>query len=148
MALLHWSSEQDMLSLRDQVIRFIDELFDRTAREQDTWGFAAWMPLVDTYETDDAVVLQAELPGFSKDDFSLEVKHNTLILQGERRQEAEVKEESYHRRECAYGAFERSFLLPATVDQDGVRATYKDGVLEVRLPKTESAKAQRIAMAG
>jgi len=102
---------------------------------------------VDLYETDDALVLKAELPGVSKDDVNVEVHQNTLILRGQRRHEAEVKEENYHRLERAYGTFQRSFMLPATVDQEHVQASYHDGILELHLPKVEAAKPRRIAIA-
>jgi HSP20 family protein len=147
MALRRWSPGQDILSMRDEIHRVMDELFAMTEHDDDSRTSKVWMPAVDTYETDDAVVLKVEIPGFSKDELSLEIGQNTLTLQGERWQEAEVKEEAYHCRERAYGRFERSFLLPATVDQDRVQATYKDGVLEVRLPKTEAAKPKHIAIA-
>jgi HSP20 family protein len=127
--------------------RLLDELSGRAARDGDIGVSTAWMPPADTYETADGVVLEVELPGLSRDDFSLEVRQDMLVLQGERRQRTEVKEEGYHRRERAYGHFERSFLLPATLDRDGVQATYKDGVLEVRLPKIEVARPKRIAIA-
>jgi HSP20 family protein len=147
MARLHWSLGRDIPSIHDEMKLIPKERLGRMASQADTRVPSTWMPLVDTYETDDAVVLKVELPGFSRDDFSLEVGQNTLILQGERKQEEEVKEADYHHRECCYGAFERSFLLPSSVDQDGVQATYKDGVLEVRLPKTEVAKPKRIGIA-
>jgi HSP20 family protein len=104
------------------------------------------MPPVDIYEGDEALVVKAELPGFSKEDITVELKENTLILRGERKRETEMKEGAYHRMERAYGAFQRSFLLPTTVDQQKVKATYKDGVLELSLPKVEAAKPKRVAI--
>ena len=94
------------------------------------------------------MVLKAELPGISKEDVSIEIHNNTQILKGERKHEADVKEENYPCVERAYGAFQRSFVLPTLVDQDKVQATYKDGVLELRLPKSEAAKPKRIAITG
>ena len=143
-----WSLGRDILSMRDETYRAMSALFEMTAGDGDSRTAGAWMPAADTYETDDAVILKVDLPGFSKDELSLEIGQNTLTLQGERRQEAEVKEEGYHCRERTYGRFERSFLLPATVDQDRVQATYKDGVLEVRLPKRETARPKRMAVGG
>jgi HSP20 family protein len=143
-----WSPGRDILSMRDEIYRAMNELFEMAAGDRVTRISGVWMPAADTYETDDAVILQVELPGFSKDEFSLEIGQNTLTLQGERRQEAEVKGEGYHCRERAYGRFERSFILPATVDQDRVQATYKDGVLEVRLPKRGAARPKRMAIGG
>ena len=86
--------------------------------------------------------------GFAKEDVSVEIKDNTLFLKGERHRDGEVKEENYHRLERTYGAFQRSFLLSTVVDQEKVKATYKDGVLELRLPKIEAAKPKRIAING
>jgi HSP20 family protein len=148
MAMRRWSLGRDILSMRDEIYRAMSELFEMTAGDGYNRTSGAWMPAADTYETDDTVILQVELPGFSKDEFSLEIGQNTLTLRGERRQEAEVKEEGYHCRERTYGRFERSFILPVTVDQDRVQATYKDGVLEVRLAKREAARPKRMAIGG
>jgi HSP20 family protein len=104
------------------------------------------MPPVDIYENDDALVVKAELPGFSKEDITVELKDNTLMLRGERKRETEMKEGDYHRMERTYGAFQRSFALPTTVDQQKVTAAYKDGVLELSLPKVEAAKPKRVAI--
>jgi HSP20 family protein len=90
--------------------------------------------------------MKAELPGFSKDDISIELKENTLAIKGERKHEGEVKEGNYHRMERSYGAFQRAFMLPMTVDQEKVKASYKDGILELRLPKVQAAQPKRIAV--
>jgi HSP20 family protein len=82
------------------------------------------------------------------DDVSIEIHNNTVVLRGERKPKAAVQEEWYHRRECAYGAFQRSFVLPTMVDQEKVQATYHDGILELHLPKVEGAKPKRIAITG
>jgi HSP20 family protein len=111
------------------------------------WASGAWTPPVDIYETEDALVLTAMLPGVSKDDVSIEVHNNTLLLRGERKPASAVSDERYYRRECVYGPFQRSFVLPTTVDQNQVQATYHDGLLELRLPKVEAAKPRRIAIA-
>jgi HSP20 family protein len=128
--------------------RMFNQFFQGGTGEEAGWGVRTWAPPVDIYETDDALILKAELPGVSKDDVSIEIHQNTLILRGQRKHEAEVKEEHYHRVERAYGTFQRSFTLPTLVDQEHVQATYKDGVLELRLPKSEAAKPKRIAITG
>jgi HSP20 family protein len=148
MALTRWSPARDLLSIRDEVNRLFNEFFGRTEGQEDTWWAGAWAPPVDLYEADDALILKAELPGFAKDDVNVEIKDSTLTLKGQRSRETEAKEEQYHRRERAYGSFQRSLLLPATVDTEKVTATYKDGVLELRLPKSEAAKPKRIAISG
>jgi HSP20 family protein len=134
-------------SFQEEMNRMFNEFF-RSGGEEAGWGLRTWTPPVDIYETDDALVLKAELPGVSKDDVSLEIHNNTLILRGERKHEAEVKEENYHRVERAYGTFQRSFVLPTMVDQEKVQATYHDGILELRLPKLETAQPKRIAISG
>jgi HSP20 family protein len=146
MALARWTPYRNIMSVRDEMNRVLNEAFGRDTNDESTWFSGAWSPPVDIYETDDALVMKAELPGFSKDDISIEMKENTLVIKGERKREDEVKEGSYHRTERVYGAFQRSFLLPTTVDQEKVRAAYKDGVLELRLPKVQAAQPKRIAV--
>jgi HSP20 family protein len=81
------------------------------------------------------------------EDVSIGVRQHTLILHGERKPDAAVPAEHYYRRECVYGPFQGSFVLPTMVDQEKVQATYQDGILELRLPKSEAAKPKRIAVA-
>jgi HSP20 family protein len=146
MALAQWTPMGNLASFQDEMNRLFHQFFRGGAGEEAGWGLRTRTPPVDIYETDDALVLKAELPGVSKEDVSIEVHQNTLIVHGQRKHEAEVKDEHYHRVERAYGAFQRSFVLPAVVDQEKVQATYHDGILELRLPKLESAKPKRIAI--
>jgi HSP20 family protein len=136
-----------LLSLQEEMNRLFNAFSRGGSGEEGSWGLRTWMPPVDIYEMDDALILKAELPGVSKDDVSIEMHQNTLILRGQRKHEADVKDEHYHRVERAYGTFQRSFELPTLVDQDKVQATFTDGVLELRLPKSEAAKPKRIAIA-
>ena len=146
MALARWTPMGHLQSFQDEMNRMFNQFFRGGAGEEAGWGDRTWAPPVDIYETDDALVLKAELPGVSKDDVSIEIHQNTLILRGQRKHEAEVKEDRYHRVERAYGTFQRSFVLPTLVDQEHVQASYTDGVLELRLPKSEAAKPKRIAI--
>jgi HSP20 family protein len=146
MATVRWNPARDLVSMRDEMNRLFGEVFGRSANDEGSWHTGAWSPPVDIFETPEALVMKAELPGFSKDDISIELKENALTLRGERKHEMETKEENYHRRERTYGAFQRSFMLPTTVDQNNVQASYKDGVLELRLPKVEAAKPKRISI--
>jgi HSP20 family protein len=136
----------NLLSFQDEMNRMFNQFFRGGAGEEGSWGSYTWTPPVDIYETDDALVFQADLPGVTKDEVSIEVQNNTLILRGERKHDPAVKEEHYHRVERAYGPFQRSFVLPTLVDQEKVQASYHDGMLELRLPKLESAKPRRIAI--
>jgi HSP20 family protein len=148
MALARWTPRGNLQSFQDEMNRLFNQFFQGGTGEEAGWGVRTWAPPVDIYETDDAVILKAELPGVSKDDVSIAIHQNTLILRGQRKHDAEVKEENYHRVERAYGSFQRSFMLPTLVDQEHVRATYTDGVLELRQPKSEAAKPKRIAITG
>jgi HSP20 family protein len=148
MALTRWSPYRDMVNVRDEMNRVFNEFFGRGSQEEGAWFAGAWSPPVDIFETDEALIMKAELPGFSKDDISIELKDNTLIMKGERKRQDEVKEGNYHRMERMYGVFQRSFMLPTTVEHDNVKASYKDGILELHLPKVQAAQPKRIAVSG
>jgi len=99
---------------------------------------------VDIYETEEAIVLKAELPGVDPKDVEVRVEDNTLYLKGERKFEKEVKEQNYHRVERSYGSFARSFSLPNSISTDKVKAEFKDGLLTLTMPKREEAKPKTI----
>jgi HSP20 family protein len=105
---------------------------------------AAWSPLVDVHETKDGLQLLVELPGVKQEDIQVSMVGDTLTLKGERKRETEVKEDNYHRIERSYGTFQRSIVLPSVVDPNRVKATYRDGVLEIQLPKKEETKPKEI----
>ena len=145
MAIIKWDPFKDLFSIQDRMNRLFDETFARTAKgEGEELARGIWSPAVDIYETDENIVLKAEVPGMNKGDISIEVKDNMLVLKGERKFEKEIKEENYHRMERAYGAFQRSFTLPNIVNRDKVSAKYKDGVLEITLPKVQEAKLKQV----
>jgi HSP20 family protein len=98
------------------------------------------MPSVDIYEDNDDVVLKAELPGMKKEDIDITLSGDVITISGERKQETEVKKKGYYRRENSYGSFNRSFALPAEVQADKVKTKFTDGILEIRMPKSEEAK--------
>ena len=97
-------------------------------------------PAVDLYEEKDEIVAKVELPGMSKEDIQVDITDHHLTIKGEKKKEEEVKEKNYYRSERSYGSFSRSMELPAEVQMDKARASFKNGVLEVHLPKTEEAK--------
>jgi HSP20 family protein len=146
MALARWNPAQDLMQMREEMDRLFNQFVRRGDGEEGSWIRGMWAPLVDIYENNDAYVLKAELPGFTKDDVQIELHNDRLIIRGERKQETEAKEEQYHRRERAYGRFERAFVLPTMIDADKVTANFKNGILELRLPKSEAAKPKRIAI--
>jgi HSP20 family protein len=146
MALKRWTPMGNLASFHNEMNRMFNEFFRGGNGEEAGSGLGSWTPAVDIHETDDSFVIKAELPGVSKDDVSIDVHQNTLTLRGQRKHESAVKNERYHRVERVYGTFQRSFVLPEMVDQEKVQATFKDGVLELHLPKSESAKPRRIAI--
>jgi HSP20 family protein len=106
-----------------------------------------WSPAVDIFETPNEIVVKAELPGMERKDIALNLESNVLTLKGERRFLRETKEENYHRIERSYGGFSRAFSIPVTVDEEKIRADYKDGVLTIVLPKKDQVKPKQIKIA-
>jgi HSP20 family protein len=119
----------------------------RGYRSEEPAATTSWSPAVDIFEAEGEIVVKAELPGMDRKDIALHLENNVLTLRGERRFEKETKEENYHRIERSYGAFSRSFSIPTSVDEEKIRADYKDGVLKIMLPKKEQAKPKQIKIA-
>ncbi|RMF93915.1 MAG: Hsp20/alpha crystallin family protein [Candidatus Schekmanbacteria bacterium] len=145
MAIVKWDPFKDMISIKDRMNRLFDEVFSRShfyGDEDLTDGL--WTPAVDIYETDDSVVLKAELPEVDEKDIEIKLEDNVLTIRGERKLENETKKENYYRMERAYGAFSRSFSIPSRVEQDKITATCKDGVLKVTMPKKKEAQHKKI----
>ena len=109
---------------------------------------ADWAPLVDIEENENGYLIKADLPGLSKDDVHVTLENGVLSISGERKQEKEEKDKKYHRVERVYGRFVRSFTLPEDADPDQISAQFKDGVLEVRIGKSEAVKPKRIEIKG
>jgi HSP20 family protein len=101
-------------------------------------------PVVDLFEERDDIVVKAELPGMDKDNIQVNLTDHTLTIKGEKKKEEEEKEENYYRSERSYGSFVRTLELPREVHAEKVKASFKNGILEVRMPKTEEAKAKEI----
>lgn len=126
-----------------------NQLFDQTlgrARSSASSVETVWYPAVDVLESKDSYLLRAELPGMNKEYFNLEVKNGMLTVSGERKVEEPVSGVQYRSVERVAGKFSRSFYLPQTVQQDGIQATYRDGILEIYVPKMEHAKARQITV--
>lgn len=120
-----------------------DSWFNGVASRSESEG-TVWNPNVDVYETENSYVLKADLPGIKKEDIQLDVNNNTLTIKGDRKFEEKVEKDNYLRIERRYGSFSRSFTLSDKVDKENIAANYKDGVLEVTLPKKEEAKPKEI----
>ena len=108
--------------------------------------FSAKVPSLDVFEEEDELVVKADLPGISKDEIEVTVTGNVVTIKGEKKKEEEVKEKDYYRRERSYGSFVRSVELPCEVKSEQIKANFKDGVLEVRMPKTEEAKKKSVSV--
>jgi HSP20 family protein len=139
---------REMMTMREQMNRLVNEFVGRGSGEEGGWTAGAWTPPVEIYDTDDALMVRVELPGVAKEDVHVEVHENTLSLHGERKPDPSVKEGQHHRQERAYGPFQRTFRLPVQVDTEKVQATYRDGLLELKLPKSAAAKPKRTAISG
>jgi|SRR5271168_726753 len=128
-------------TLQDQVTRLFNDAFERTGQES---SLTAWAPPVDIYENEHELVVKADLPDINPKDLDVRVENNILSIRGERKFEKQVNEDNYLRVERAYGSFSRSFSLANTVNPDGIKAEYQNGVLTLVVPKREEAKPKQI----
>lgn len=127
--------------------RMLEQMFEPGyLAEENRSLLGNWMPAVDVIEEKEAIRLVAELPGVKPDDVKISLENNVLTIQGEKKQEQEVKDEKAHRFERVYGKFERSFTLPTTIDPNKIVARYDAGVLSIVLPKVEAAKPRQISV--
>ncbi|MEO0230510.1 MAG: Hsp20/alpha crystallin family protein [candidate division WOR-3 bacterium] len=140
--IMRWDPFKEISSLRDEIDRLFDSFFGRQTSIASTEGF--WVPAIDVEETENDYIVKAELPGLKKEDIKLCVTDDSLTISGERKMEKEEKGKTYHRIEMNYGRFERTIRFPSEVVPDKAKASYKDGILTVTIPKTEKAKAKEL----
>lgn len=135
------ATEDFFSRMHAELDRTFDEFFDRLplARREESYG----IPAIDVSESDEAVEVKADLPGFAKEDVTLELKDNTLFISGERKTEREEKKKNYHVVERSHGMIKRTVALPCEVKEEGVDASFANGVLTIRLPKSEEAVRSR-----
>lgn len=138
MALVRWEPMREL----EQPTNRMNRLFGYGGRwpTEGEMTLADWAPAVDVEETQEEFIVKAELPGLEKEEVKVSCKDGVLTIQGERKQEKEVKDKKYHRIERTYGTFMRSFTLPENVDEKKIMAEQKDGILYVRMPKTAEKK--------
>jgi HSP20 family protein len=139
--LVSWDPYREFRSLNDRLNRAFGSA---TTRRDEEMSLGSWLPPVDIAEDKDKIVLSAELPGFKEDQIEIQMEGGVLTLRGERKFEEEKDGRSFHRVERSYGQFVRSFTLPNNVDRENIRANFRDGVLEIELPKREEAKPRQI----
>jgi HSP20 family protein len=142
-ALMRWDPFRELEEVSDRLNRMFARPATRT-NGKETMTVADWAPTVDISETDGEYQIKAEIPDVKKEDVKVTVEDGVLTIQGERKQEKEEKGKRYHRIERSYGSFVRSFSLPDVIDEEKVKAEFKDGVLSLHLPKSEKAKPKAI----
>lgn len=144
MNLVRWDPFRELEEMSERLNRVFGRAAVGRGNGKETMTVADWTPTVDISETDSEYLIKAELPEVKKEDVKITLEDGVLTMQGERRQEKEEKGTRYHRVERSYGSFVRSFALPDLVDETKVKAEYKDGVLNLHLPKSEKAKPKAI----
>ena len=149
-AVTPWRPFHELTRWERDMDRMMEDFFGRRVRPwwPDRWFRTDEMevraPAIDLFEDKDDIVVKAELPGMDKDNIEVNLADSTLTIKGEKKKEEEIKEENYYRSERSYGSFIRTVELPKAVRTDKVKASFKNGILEVRVPKTEEAKAKEI----
>lgn len=146
MNVIKYDPFREIRGLNNELNRLFTGFPTATGREDLVRG--AWNPSVNIFEDKEHLVLEAELPGLTKNDFEITVENNVLTLKGERKFENESNGDNFHRVERAYGSFTRQFTLPSTVTAEGATADLENGILKVSLPKREDTKARKIEING
>jgi HSP20 family protein len=139
MKLVRWDPFRDLVAMSQRLNRLPDDPYNLGAGDP-----LGWAPPVDIFEKQDQLIIRAEVPGVQRSDLDVRIENGVLTLHGERKQETDVAEGNAHVTERSYGSFTRSFSLPTTVDAGRIAASYKDGVLEVTVPKAETAKSKKV----
>ncbi len=140
MTITRWDPYRDVIALQNRM----NSLFRDMNGENDPVAAASFVPAVDIYEDAQKVMLKLEVPGVDQKDLDVRVENHTLTVKGERKFEAEEKEQNFHRIERRYGSFYRAFTLPSTVDTENVAASYNAGVLKLELKKKAEAQPKQI----
>lgn len=146
MAIVRWNPAKELMNIEREFNRLFDSFGSRFGLRDTDEDFenAVWSPLTDISEDDDKYVLNMDIPGVEKKDVKISYKNGNLIVSGERKQESEDKSSKYHRIERAYGKYYREFALPEKILEDKIEAKFKDGTLQIIVPKAEEAKPKEI----
>ncbi len=141
MTLVRWMP-RNMLGFRNEFDQLFDSFFNTSVKEET--GIAAFAPAVDIEEKEKEFRITAELPGLKKEEIKINIKDNLLAISGEKKNVKKTEDENYHRTERIYGSFQRTFRLPEYADQDNIAAEYKDGILNVSIPKLEESISKNV----
>ena len=137
--LVRWDPFREVATMQNELSRLMNGIFESAGRPEQ-----AWVPTVDVWETDDAVVYAFDLPGVPQAAISVEVEDGALTVSATRERKQEVEHDRYHRVERRHGTFSRTVGLPQGVAEDAIKASYRDGVLEITVPKPEQVRPKRI----
>jgi len=140
--LVRWEPYRELASLQGDMNRWLNSFLGESATRETR----SWVPALDVWETDNDVVYAFDLPGIPEDKIAIEVKDDTLTVSAEREKTEETAEDRYYRFERRYGSFSRAVGLPQGVDEDQISASYRDGVLEIRVPKPAQQKPRKIEL--
>jgi HSP20 family protein len=132
------------MGMRNEFGRMFDSIFEHGGLDRVAAFDGDWAPAVDVFENDDKVVIKSELPGLSEKDIEVDILGDTLTIKGEKKKEDEKKDRHFHRLERVYGSFHRSVTLPSEVASEKAKASFKNGVLEIEVPKKEEAKPKQV----
>ena len=141
-----WEPFRDLMAMQDRMTRLFDETLSRIWKEEVPRG--AWSPPVDIMEKGSEVILKMDIPEMNQNEIEIKVEENTLIIQGERKFVKETSDTNYLQIERPYGTFQRTFAIPRGIDQEKIKAAYKDGVLRVVLSKREEVRPKKILLEG
>jgi len=141
MPIVKWDPFRDLLKVNDEIGSWFEGALEKRGRERKS---AVWAPDIDIKETEKEIIIKADLPGMKEEDVDVSIDENQLVIKGERKAEKEEKEKDYVRVERNYGSFYRSFNIGVPVNSDEVKASYKNGVLEINIPKAETRKPKKI----
>jgi HSP20 family protein len=144
MTLVKWEPFRDLMAMQDRMTRLIDETLSRIWKDEVVRG--VWSPPVDILERGNEVVLKVDLPEISQEEIDIRVEENTLIIQGERKFIKDTPDENYIQIERPYGTFRRTFNMPRMIEQGGIKASYKEGVLRIVLPRKQETQPKQIVL--
>lgn len=145
MKLTRWTPTRDFFGFQDEMNKLMERFFEPDVFPSGE-RFGNWLPSMDVVENKDAFTVELELPGLRKDDISISLENNVLTIEGERKREHEEKDANVHRMERSYGTFLRRITIPTQVEADKIDAVFKEGILKIHLPKTETVKPKAITV--
>ena len=147
MNMVKWDPFRELEDVSSRLNRIFERPLIRSESGKEMLAVADWAPSVDISETDTAYLIKGELPGVKKEDVKVTIENGMLTIRGERKQEKEEKGKKFHRVECSYGSFMRSFQVPDDADEDSVKAEFKGGMLNITLPKSAKSKSKSVDVA-